>query len=1704
MSHAAPSFSFLSRALDLLTGKSASKAKKPGQKRPVRLEFEHLEKRWLPANFFVSALSTTVSESTRYVDINITRDSIFGTGSATYATSDGSAAAGSDYASTSGTVNFAFAEATKVVRVPVHFDQDSESNETFTFALTAVSGGDSIGSPGSVQITITDSSVTTWTVTGGPRVTDPLQGARLPFGDASIGLQAGDFSVSHGFDYGRGGAVFEQPALVYHSDSIGIKPVLEVTVATPGNDAPTNSEARLTWDGGSPGSWVTFSNPAAGDTNWVYGLQVAAAVSSTGAYPFTLDIKEHFSDSKGDVVRSYSGTALVVVNDGAYGTGWWVAGLDRLDAVTGGMMLVYGSGGARLFTGSGPTYTSPANDYGTLVKNVDNSYTYTSKGQDDWNFDSGGKLTSIVDPHGLTRTFTYDGGNLSTVTEPDLGVTTFTYDGGKLATIVQPGNRTITFTYSGNDLTTIADADGALRSFSYSSHRLTNEAWDTALATMTYSGTTGALTNLDRGGSNTLALTDSAGLTLSTSPLKRKGDVNTSFTDSGLTLTTVTLDIAGRMLGFRGNLPGGGAGAGVSAPLGDGVAGTILRDAAGNVTKYTDALERVTTYTYDGNGDLTQVEHPDNSLETFTYDSTFHTVLTHQDTLSNLTTYTYNGTGDLTSVKDALNHLTTFTYTSGQVETVQDALNHVTTYTYDNRRLRTATDALTKVTTYSYDASGNLQSVEDPLHRLTTYAYDARHRLTKTTDALSGVTTYVYDARGNLTRVEDPLSRVTSYTYNAQGFNTTVTEALGSSDERTTTYTYLAIGWVNTVKDALNHVTTYTYTVYGDVATVTDPLSHTTTYGYDNERQLLAVTNPLSQTTSYTYNSRGWVTEVQDPLNYRTTYTYDTEGNLTKIKDANNGVTTLTYDALNRRVTVKDPLGHTTTIVYDEVGNVTAVVDPLSNRTTYSYDALDRLQTVQDAGTNVTTYVYDDVGNLVAVTDPLSHTTTYVYDELHRRVNTVEANATSKTTFVYDAAGQLINLIDPDNNQTTFVYDSLGRQTTEIDPLSKRITYTYDAADRLTQKKDRLGRTIDYSYDNADRLTGEVWKDSGGTTTNTATYTYDNADRLLTARDGQGAYTFTYDAVGQVLTQKDLWGNTLTFTYDAVGNRTKVQDSLGGLETSTYDAANRLTARKFSGVGGSSLRLEFTYTAADQTENVKRYNASSGGSLIGQTTYTYDSVLRMSGIKSADGSANVLSHYTYTYDAASRLTAEILGGVTVSYDYDVRNQLTDDSVHTYTYDAAGNRTSNGASIGTGNRLQSDNSWTYTYDDEGNLTQKVSVAMPTVTWTYSFDVGNRMTSAVQSGGGNDLYSVTYAYDVFGNRIQEEEDADGAGGGSAVTTRFALEGYKVRQDTWGNRSSFVGTENWDVWADLDGSNNLKIRYVRGDVVDELFSRVKSDGTVAWYLIDRMGSVRHMVDAAGAVQDTIAYDGFGSITGESAPTFGDRYKWTGRERNSNTDFQYNRHRYLSVQTGRWVTEDPLGLASGDYNVIRYVGSATTSFLDPSGLLQGSGNGSGAISGDKKTRSQELVAGLALGIRPGTLYEAAYGFYAKEAYWFSEAFKKAGRSYDEQEAARHMLWQALLTVDFGPEIAQKIGNIHEGTEDPKLGQPSRSADSIADQINNEAGRKIGKEANKHKHGRDAKKLLPIIRDIIREEIDKGNYPKRKEIKKTYNLDRE
>jgi len=174
-------------------------------------------------------------------------------------------------------------------------------------------------------------------------------------------------------------------------------------------------------------------------------------------------------------------------------------------------------------------------------------------------------------------------------------------------------------------------------------------------------------------------------------------------------------------------------------------------------------------------------------------------------------------------------------------------------------------------------------------------------------------------------------------------------------------------------------------------------------------------------------------------------------------------------------------------------------------------------------------------------------------------------------------------------------------------------------------------------------------------------------------------------------------------------------------------------------------------------------------------------------------------------------------------------------------------------------------------------------------------------------------ATYTYDALDRRIATEVDDDGAGPNDPVTRWTVYDGQ-------------------NPYADFDGSGNLDTRYLHGLAIDELLARTDDGGNTDWYLPDRLGTIRDIVDDTGASLYHAAYDGFGSITSETG-TGGDRFGFTGREFDSHSEQYYYRARYLDAQVGRFTAEDPLKFASNDYNFYRYVVNFTTGMTDPSG---------------------------------------------------------------------------------------------------------------------------------------------------------------------------
>ncbi|TWU45387.1 Calx-beta domain protein [Novipirellula aureliae] len=110
-----------------------------------------------PGVISISPATKSVDESGSSISFTVTRTGgSDGAVSVSYATSNGSATAGTDYTAASGTVNFADGEVSKTITVDILEDTIDEPNETFLITLTGPTGGAILGTVQVATATIID------------------------------------------------------------------------------------------------------------------------------------------------------------------------------------------------------------------------------------------------------------------------------------------------------------------------------------------------------------------------------------------------------------------------------------------------------------------------------------------------------------------------------------------------------------------------------------------------------------------------------------------------------------------------------------------------------------------------------------------------------------------------------------------------------------------------------------------------------------------------------------------------------------------------------------------------------------------------------------------------------------------------------------------------------------------------------------------------------------------------------------------------------------------------------------------------------------------------------------------------------------------------------------------------------------------------------------------------------------------------------------------------------------------------------------------------------------------------------------------------------------------------------------------------------------------------------------------------------------
>ena len=450
--------------------------------------------------------------------------------------------------------------------------------------------------------------------------------------------------------------------------------------------------------------------------------------------------------------------------------------------------------------------------------------------------------------------------------------------------------------------------------------------------------------------------------------------------------------------------------------------------------------------------------------------------------------------------------------------------------------------------------------------------------------------------------------------------------------------------------------------------------------------------------------------------------------------------------------------------------------------------------------------------------------------------------------------------------------------------------------------------------------------------------------------------------------------------YNAYGERIRVVSSLGADTELSYDRLGlvggiRATVGKpeadeasaYGDAGGDVRSWESTIGRDDAGREVERF--ATGGIRI-TTDYNDMGLVRSRHVRSGNRHTGWRS---YRWDVGARLMS-MRGNLSpepVIFDYDSMCNLVRGDYSMYesvfrTPDKVGNLYREdgckGREYDCGGRLLWDGEYHYRYDCEGNLVHKsrrdVSVpennghtgkkgwlgilfstddvdtdngskeTTPFACWQpgdtcYEWQA-NGMLAGVRTPDGR---TVIFGYDALGRRVSKRTGDNvhrfGWDGNVVLHEWDTDEARKPRlvTDETG-REEYDGTEKPDnlvTWV-YDGTSFTPVAKV-------------TDGERYTIVHDYLGTPTQAYDSKGELVWEMLLD----VYGEVAECHGARtlvpFRYQGQYEDEETGLYYNRFRYYSPDMGMYISSDPIGLNSREYNFYSYV-SDSNSITDPFGL--------------------------------------------------------------------------------------------------------------------------------------------------------------------------
>ena len=423
---------------------------------------------------------------------------------------------------------------------------------------------------------------------------------------------------------------------------------------------------------------------------------------------------------------------------------------------------------------------------------------------------------------------------------------------------------------------------------------------------------------------------------------------------------------------------------------------------------------------------------------------------------------------------------------------------------------------------------------------------------------------------------------------------------------------------------------------------------------------------------------------------------------------------------------------------------------------------------------------------------------------------------------VYDPFGRAIATYHP-----TVDTDSVDDFIAAIDTVDPTCT-TYDILDRPVRVvyPDGTETNTSYRVENhalvthvTDALSNETETHVSGSGHTLKSIQYDGAEQIVTQ--------FTYDGIGRLIEVLDADTNVTVSEYDMGDRRIRVSHPASGETTFSYDALGNVLTRQTANLRDSALFIEYGYDRGrlisvnypEHPENDVRYyyggandpdNAKGRLCLrldaTGGEQYAYDN---MGNVKETVRTVTVPNEDVGTfktefeYDSFGKLLSLTYpDGEKVCYWYDGSGQLTEVYVkerkngYRYVeeigYDKFGDR----VYMRYGNGAETE----YAYNDEMRRLDSLSLASPhtTLKRIYGYDDVGNITSVTNSGTGllhDSPVSHTYVYD----NLYRLTEAHGTTGSAQTGYDLAMSYdnmYRITGKTQGIRQTgiqFAGTLN-----------------------------------------------------------------------------------------------------------------------------------------------------------------------------------------------------------------------------------------------------------------------------------------------------------------------